>query len=107
MRMRDVEDEAFVKAEVEAARARLADEPEDASRLEALVTSLGRLADLELERGMLKDALRAAEEGVALERRRMAPDPERVLGLSESLERVGDVYMERGELERALALYEE
>jgi hypothetical protein len=56
---------------------------------------------------MLEDALSAAEEGVALERRRMSPDPERVLGLSESLGRVGDVHEARGELKRALAAYEE
>ena len=99
-----------IEEEVEAARARLAEAPEDESALSSLIVWLDRQAEHEMDRGTLDRALRAAEESLLLERRRAEMSPQRVEWLhdvSVSLNQVGNVHRARGDLERALATYDE
>jgi tetratricopeptide (TPR) repeat protein len=101
---------AEIEAEVEAARARIAKDPEDDSALSALIVWLDRQVQHEMDRGTLDRALRAAEDSVLLERRRTGRDPQRaewLHNLAVGLDAVGDVHLARGDIDRAMAAYEE
>jgi tetratricopeptide (TPR) repeat protein len=105
-----IEERERLRAAVEAARQRVAGDPEDRSAQANLAVQLQRLGRLEEEHGTLQRAADAYEEALQLQRHFIQLDPEREDWLSDYaviLVDVGDAQRARGDLLGAQSSYEE